>query len=278
MTKNKISYLLAAILTFSFNYYMTSCKGNDDANSKDLAYFNAYTVLKDTSVCLIPSDSASPSCRLHIKMTFSKNNILNCVNRELLTSGIIMPDYFSTDIVAVPPKEAINLFSKRYIEEYKRDYKSLYIADKENPKSYNINYDVFTSVKQGRKGIVIYSSEATYNSGALHDTKTLIARNIDVRTKKILKLKDIIVEGAENFISELIVDALCKKYDKKDIGGLRDMSIFKGISPYPSDNFMLEKDGIVFIYNTDEIATHDIGRIVLKIDYSDINKYLKERV
>lgn len=276
MTKNKISYLLAAFLTFIAFQSLTSCNGNSDTNEKDLAVFNAYSILKDTTATLV-NDSVSPTCRLHLEMVFSKADSLKGVNQELLTSGIITPDYFSIGIPPTTMAEAIDSFIRRYVEEYKRDYKSLYYIDKENPKSYDINYNVITSVKQGRAGVVIYTSEATYNSGAKHDTKTLIARNIDVGSKKILKLEDVIVEGANKFISELIVKTLCDEYDKENLEGLQDLSIFKGITPYPSQNFMLEKDNIVFIYNSDEIATHDIGRIIVKIDYSDINKYLKKR-
>ena len=163
-------------------------------------------------------------------------------------------------------------------DEYKRDYRSLYEVDRNNFDSYNIAYDVNTSIKQGRKGIVVYMAEATYSSGALHETQTLVARNIDMDKKKVLTLDDVLVGGSEKFVAELIVKELCSQRDVDDIKQLNELSIFKGIDPYPSKNFMLEADGVTFIYNADEIATHDIGRILVKIDYSDINPYLKERI
>ena len=121
-------------------------------------------------------------------------------------------------------------------------------------------------------------AEATYSSGALHETQTLVARNIDMDKKKVLTLDDVLVGGSEKFVAELIVKELCSQRDVDDIKQLNELSIFKGIDPYPSKNFMLEADGVTFIYNADEIATHDIGRILVKIDYSDINPYLKERI
>ena len=173
---------------------------------------------------------------------------------------------------------AVDSFVRRYADEYQRDYKSLYEVDRNNFDSYNIAYDVNTSIKQGRKGIVVYMAEATYSSGALHETQTLVARNIDMDKKKVLTLDDVLVGGSEKFVAELIVKELCSQRDVDDIKQLNELSIFKGIDPYPSKNFMLEADGVTFIYNADEIATHDIGRILVKIDYSDINPYLKERI
>ena len=120
--------------------------------------------------------------------------------------------------------------------------------------------------------------DITYSSGALHETQTLVARNIDMDKKKVLTLDDVLVGGSEKFVAELIVKELCSQRDVDDIKQLNELSIFKGIDPYPSKNFMLEADGVTFIYNADEIATHDIGRILVKIDYSDINTYLKERI
>ena len=94
----------------------------------------------------------------------------------------------------------------------------------------------------------------------------------------MLTLDDVLVNGSEKMVTELIVKQLCEQYDAEDIKQLNEKSIFNGIDPYPSRNFMLEADGVTFIYNADEIATHDVGRILVKISYSDINPYLKVRV
>ena len=263
--------VLTAGALSSCEYFGSSAEGND------LARFDADSVKKDITVNLT-ADSVSPTCTLQMNIIYSKSDSLKEANSRLISSGIITPDYFSIGGGMQDIPLAVDSFVRRYADEYQRDYRSLYEVDRNNFDSYNIAYDVNTSIKQGRKGIVVYMAEATYSSGALHETQTLVARNIDMDKKKVLTLDDVLVGGSEKFVAELIVKELCSQRDVDDIKQLNELSIFKGIDPYPSKNFMLEADGVTFIYNADEIATHDIGRILVKIDYSDINPYLKERI
>lgn len=255
----------------SCDYFGSGAEGND------VARFEADSVKKDIMVNLT-TDSVSPTCTLHMSIIYSKSDSLKEANSKLISSGIITPDYFSIGGGIQDIPLAVDSFVRRYAAEYQRDYRSLFEVDRKNFDSYNIVYDVITSIKQGRKGIVVYMAEATYSSGALHETQTLVARNIDMDKKTLLTLDDVLVSGSEKFVSELIVKELCNQRDVDNIKQLNELSIFKGIDPYPSKNFMLEADGVTFIYNADEIATHDIGRILVKIDYSDINPYLKERI
>ena len=274
---NKKALTLIATTGLMLAGTIVSCNSNADGWGNDVAAFDADSVRKELTVSLT-ADSVSPSCTLRMNIIFSKSDSLKEANSQLISSGIIVPDYFSIGGGMSDIPLAVDSFVRRYTAEYQRDYKSLYDVDKNHFESYNIEYDVNTAIKQGRKGIVVYTAEARYSSGALHDTQTLVAKNIDMEAKRLLTLDDVLVSGSEKFVTELIVKQLCEQYDVEDIKQLNEKSIFNGIDPYPSRNFMLETDGVIFIYNADEIATHDVGRILVKISYSDINPYLKVRV
>ena len=277
MTMHKKALVLTIIMGLMLTWSLASCNGNADGWGQDVAAFDADSVKKELTVSLT-SDSVSPTCTLRMNIIYSKADSLREANRQLISSGIIVPDYFSIGGGMSDIPLAVDSFIRRYTAEYQRDYRSLYEVDKDHLESYNIEYDVNTAVRQGRKGIVVYTAEARYCSGALHDTQTLVARNIDMDGKRMLTLDDVLVNGSEKMVTELIVKQLCEQYDAEDIKQLNEKSIFNGIDPYPSRNFMLEADGVTFIYNADEIATHDVGRILVKISYSDINPYLKVRV
>lgn len=274
---NKKALALIATTGIMLAGTLASCNGNADGWGNDVAAFDADSVRKELTVSLT-ADSVSPTCTLRMNIIYSKADSLKEANRQLISSGIIVPDYFSIGGGMTDIPLAVDSFVRRYTDEYKRDYRSLYEVDKNYFESYNIVYDVSTAVRQGRKGIVVYTAESRYSSGALHDTQTLVAKNIDMETKRLLTLDDVLVSGSEKFVTELIVKELCEQYDVEDIKQLNEKSVFNGIDPYPSRNFMLEADGVTFIYNADEIATHDVGRILVKISYSDINPYLKVRV
>lgn len=274
MTMYKKALLLAVAIVPMLAASLVSCGGNGDGPGNDVAAFDADSVRKELTVNLT-SDSVSPTCTLRMNIIYSKSDSLREANSQLISSGIIVPDYFSIGGGMTDIPLAVDSFVRRYAAEYQRDYRSLYDVDRNHSESYNIEYDVNTTIKQGRKGIVVYTAEARYSSGALHATETLVARNIDMDAKRLLTLDDVLVSGSEKFVTELIVKQLCRQYDAEDIRQLNEKSIFNGIDPYPSRNFMLESDGVTFIYNADEIATHDVGRMLVKIEYSDINPYLK---
>ena len=276
MTMKKTAFCISALAVMLFMASLAACNSISGGGT-DVASFNADSVRKEMTVSLT-ADSVSPTCTIRLNILFSQADSLKDANMQLLGSGIITPDYFSIGEGVKDIPTAVDSFIRRYTAEYQRDYKSLYEVDRNHFESYNIVYDVKTSIKQGRKGIVVYMAEARYSSGALHDTQTLVARNIDMDGKRMLTLDDVLVSGSEKMVTELIVKQLCEQYDAEDIKQLNDKSIFNGIDPYPSRNFMLEADGVTFIYNADEIATHDVGRILVKISYSDINPYLKVRV
>ena len=45
---------------------------------------------------------------------------------------------------------------------------------------------------------------------------------------------------------------------------------------YPSNNYVLGKEGITFIYNPYEIAPYALGRIELTISYDDMENIMKK--
>ena len=45
---------------------------------------------------------------------------------------------------------------------------------------------------------------------------------------------------------------------------------------FPTENFVLDKDGITFIYNAYEIAPYEQGIIELNIDYGECKEILQE--
>ena len=60
-----------------------------------------------------------------------------------------------------------------------------------------------------------------------------------------------------------------------DIQSLRDKGYLYSSDMFVSDNFLLGKDGVTFIYNPYEIAPYEMGITELTLDYDDIEDILK---
>ena len=58
------------------------------------------------------------------------------------------------------------------------------------------------------------------------------------------------------------------------VEGLQAVGILLDTDLYVPDNFLLEKEGVTFLYNTYDIAPYYMGRFQLTVPYEEINTYL----
>lgn len=259
--------LAAAMLT-------ASCGGNTGkrGNANDSIMFDS---IKVDSTLSLTEDTAGPRCHVSLCLTYAKGKNADFINDSIIRSGVLSPDYFSITSKKISPEVAVDSFVKRYLAEYKRDYGEMYKAVGGGA-SFNCDYIVKTYVIDDNDKYFTYIANVYSYGGGAHGNSVIIARNIDTATGKIVSLKDLFVPGFEEELNDLIVKALCKKYNVNDIEGLREKTIFYGIDTYAPDNFIIGKDDITFIYSPDEIACHAEGEIRVSIKNKDMERLLKK--
>lgn len=253
----------------------TSCGGkfNNGGNGTDSLVFDS---IKVDSTLWLTEDTAGPRCHVSLSLTYAKGKNSDYINDSIIRSGILSPDYFSITSQKLKPQEAADSFVTRYLDEYKTSYGELYKADKSHGASYNCEYLVKTYVLQDNDKYYTYIANIYNYGGGAHGSSIVVARNVDTKSGKIVSLKDIFVPGYEQELNNLIINALCEKYNTENIEGLHDKTIFLGIDVYPSDNFILGEDDITFIYSPDEIASHAEGEIRVKISNDTLEKLLRK--
>lgn len=251
-----------------------SCGGNSGkgGNGKDCLTFDS---LKVDSTLSLTEDTAGPRCHVSLCLTYAKGKNADMINDSVIRSGILSPDYFSITGQKLSPKEAADSFVTRYLAEYKKEYGEIYRADKAHGASYNCEYIVKTHVIDDNEKYYTYIADVYMYGGGAHGNSIVVARNIDAATGKIVSLRDLFVPGYEQGLNDLIVKALCEKYEVNDLKGLNDKTIFLGIDVYAPDNFIIGKKGITFIYSPDEIACHAEGEIRVTISNDDMEGLLK---
>lgn len=252
-----------------------SCNGGaaDKGTDKDSIVFDS---VKVDSVLALGEDTAGPRCHVSLCLTYFKGKNAGRINDSIIRSGILSPDYFSITPQKITPQEAADSFVTRYVTEYERDYGELYKADKMHGASYNCEYILKTHVIQENDKYYTYIANIYNYGGGAHGSSIVVARNIDIKTGKIVSLKDMFVPGYEHELNELIVKALCEKYEVADLKALNDKTIFLGIDVYAPDNFIIEDDGITFIYSSDEIASHAEGEIRAEVGNKDLERILRK--
>lgn len=267
---------LSAITIISAAMMMAaSCGGNSakSGNSKDSITFDS---IKVDSTLSLSEDTAGPKCHVSLCLTYAKGKNADFINDSIIRSGILSPDYFSITSQKLSPEEAADSFVARYLTEYERDYGEMYRADKSHGAAYNCEYIVKTNVLDDSEKYYTYIANVYSYGGGAHGSSVIVARNIDIRTGKIVSLKDIFVPGYEQELNDLIIKALCKKYNAADINALRNRTIFMGIDVYAPDNFIIGDNDITFIYSPDEIASHAEGEIRATIKNSELEKLFRK--
>lgn len=267
MKKTIISVFIITVTLFS----ITNCK----SDSSDIAIEGVgFDSLVIDTVAHLTDDPSSPSCRISLHLCYAVGNNAEKINDSLMRCGILSPDYLSLSGMKLSTKQAADSFINRYIEDYRSFYAAIYRDDKTTEQA-DLAYILHTRVEMGRNGIICYYADIDNKMGSA-ETRYTIAKNILASTGHIMTLQDVFVPGAERKLKELIVEELCDMTDSDDEDELLDKGYFANGSVYASHNFVINDDGIEFIYIKGEIADRDKGEIVIRIGYSDLKKIMKK--
>ncbi len=163
-----------------------------------------------------------------------------------------------------------------YLADYKKDYGDLYKEDKSHAASYNCEYIVSTSIIQESEKYYAYVANIYSYGGGAHGSSFVVVKNINAKNGKIVMLRDLFVPGYEQELNDVLVKNLCEKYEVKNLKELNAKTIFEGIDVYAPENFIIGDKDITFIYSPDEIASHAVGEIRVKIDNSDIENLFRK--
>lgn len=230
------------------------------------------TLSADTTAVL--SDSATQArCAVHLQILTFANKEYAKLNDSLLHSDILSPEYFSLSDKPFTPHEAIDSFIRRYIDDYRTFYAGIY-ADELNPEMASIGFKVNTAVEVGHDNMLNYLAQISNNQGSI-TTDYTVCLNLDLAQQRILRLEDVFVHGAENGLTEAIVDRLQRQVSVNSLDALRQAGYFVNSDPYPTENFILNTDGITFVYVTGEIADRSKGEIRVEVKKSDVENLFK---
>ena len=96
-----------------------------------------------------------------------------------------------------------------------------------------------------------------------------------MKTGELITLSDLFIEGYEESLKDIILEKLQRRlkdhrtgYQTQD-GSLTDGDI------YITDNYVIGKNKITFIYCEDEIVPHEYGEVRVDLSKSELKKYLK---
>lgn len=181
---------------------------------------------------------------------------------------------YLADSVYLVEEGMSNKTLEKLADNYFKDYETM---KKDNP-DWGLSY-AFESA--GRvpynKGNVVTVEINTYAfTGGAHPNSYNVYFVFDIETGNRLRVQDIFVKGFESGLNKLIE----KKYrefrgisDKERLDGENGM-LFENHIEF-NDNFGLLKDGVIFYYNSYEIAAYAVGPTELNFTYKELGDLLK---
>ena len=198
-------------------------------------------------------------CHVHVDFTYLKENKYATVNDSLLRMGLLLPDYFSINNDKLTPQIAIPTFVRQYIKEYMEI--AQLVRQKEKDKSQLIGeLTIKTELRAALDNYITALSHIAINNGNGELTKYTIVRNFDPKSGKLITLQEQFGKDYKEKLTKEIIERIADRenLEKDDIAGLQTKGYFIGIDPYPTDNFILTDDSIMFIYTPGEINQKEV--------------------
>lgn len=244
---------------------------NDAKESADnqISFFTTDTA---TTFIMDTLDNKSPRMSIKISLPFTKNK--NAIEGNINTSII----YAAFGLDNMSPQAAID----SVLKTARTDYLSLrpnYLNEKGMQHSaawLNYELEVKGCYSTGYKNTINYTiSSHTYNGGA-HGLDTYAHLNFDAQSGEETKLQDLFIEDFEESLTATLLSTLAKQIGVATIDEIEPAGYISTSEFYPTENFLLEKDSIVFLYNEYEIAPYYMGKTRIAVGYNQLENILKK--
>ena len=268
--KEKMRNLLWVIVLALF------ASGCDDNHNNVLKRYGLQVIsFAIDSTTYLANNAHSPKCEVSIQMQCMRGNNAPKINQALVQSGFLVTNNLSQTNESTDMEKALCNFVSQYMDEYINSYGPLYRADSVNPTTYNRRYQLISELQNNQKDILTYIIYLSTAVGLSQTSNQTIVKNFNLKTGELITLSDLFIEGYEESVKDIIHEKLqkCLKNHRtgfqKQEGSLTDGDI------YITDNYVIGKNKITFIYCEDEIVSHEYGEVRVDLSKSELKKYLK---
>lgn len=266
----------AEIILYSLVIAFFSCCHSETKKTKEAP--------REKAICVIPfeyhetyklSEHASESPTL--KFDFSLSLIE--ANNDTATNNINQAIAYTLFESA---SNSIETACENFIAERKKEYLELlpeYINSKTSdmPIVWFYNYYIANSeVASGYNGYINYIITWEEFTGGAHPSSYYTVLNFNPDTGEEIVLSDILKDNYDEPLTGILINNLAKKLQVKNIEDIKGKGyLYQDSEMFISNNFILDDEKIVFIYNRYEIAPYAFGDIMIDVTYEELKDILK---
>lgn len=211
----------------------------------------------------------SPKTEIKMNVVFAKGDDA----RAKLINNAIEEQLFMLKNLSM--QQAIDSFANTRGNEYINDFTELYkeVKNEEDKGAwYQCHYELKTRTEQKADTIVNYIAEQDTYDGGAHGLFIKSVINFSTNSGKQITLKDVLLPGYENKLNEILLDKLIKQTESKDINDLKEKGYLFNMDMAPSQFYIINDEGITFIYNQYEIAPYAVGLTELSLSWDELKE------
>ena len=204
------------------------------------------------------------SINIEVKYAEGKSRAAQLINQQLAS--------FLFGNTTMTFEEAKNHFADSISSEFEKELRDFYDPDNEYQDTYAYEYNQTGKVLEDAPiGIIAYTNRIEMYTGGAHGGAMESYINFQEQTGEVITCNKLF-GNKQDEIKKLIKQQIIKDNDCKTEEELVEKrSIFSLGDVYISDNnFLIEKDGIMFCYNPYDIAPWSEGFIFAKISYKEL--------
>ena len=167
--------------------------------------------------------------------------------------------------------------SEKFKDQYLKTNKELY-AQYGN-ECFACNWEkkiMLTPIFFNKRYISLNISKYAYTGGA-HGMLQNTIFNVDKKSGEILTLEDLVPNGSEKRLSEIITAHVTRSLGLDESTSLRKAGFFNKTLP-PASNFAVTPYGLLFVYNPYEIAPYSMGIITVFIPEKELEDILIKKL
>lgn len=266
----------AEILFYSFAIALFSCCGNVAKKGKETSSAKELTITPyEYHETYKLSEHANESPTLKFDFSLSLVDTGDSIATGNINQAVAYTLFESAS-------NSVEKASEYFIAQRKKEYKELlpeYINSKGNdmPMVWFNNYYIANSeVEEGYKGYINYAIMWEEFTGGAHPSSFYTVLNFNPETGEEIVLSDILKDNYEEPLTAILINNLAKQLQVEDIEGIKEKGyLYQDNNMFISNNFILDNENIVFIYNKYEIAPYAFGDIMITVTYDELKDLLK---
>ncbi|MDR0422498.1 MAG: RsiV family protein [Proteiniphilum sp.] len=233
----------------------------------------------------LDGDTAKPCCNIKVKFIYPVGN--GKAVPDMLQQFFIR-NTFGAPYDTLTPPEAADAYVRNYIENYTADAKTYRDDETEDPDAdhtghhhgessfYSYYEDLSVSIVYNRHGILSFQVKQSNNKGGAASYDSFHNYVLNLQTGRQVMESDLFDAGYDTALQRLIIASLLDQARVKSVEELEDLGFFGVREIIPNSNFLLNGEGIIYIYNKGEYSAYQLDAPQVFIPYELIRSLLKQ--